>query len=346
MNSQVLLKVTESSQVAAARRRAIEVAESAGLDETDTGKVGLLVTELGTNLVKHAIDGQLIVRAPGENVVEVMSLDRGPGIANVSKCLGDGFSTTGSPGTGLGALTRLSSEYDIHSVPQKGTIIVMRVTSRVSRTAAVNQASVGVVCIAKPGEDQCGDGWAIETLADGHVCAVADGLGHGPDAAKASQLALQCFRERSHRSPKEIVERVHEGIRSTRGAALSVAQVNREERLVRFAGVGNVAGLIIEGNVSRHMVSLNGTLGYQVHRVTEFAYPWSETSLLIMHSDGLSTHWDLSAYPGLLARDPSLIAGVLYRDFARGRDDVTVLAVKESTPHPTPAQRGRTMERD
>jgi anti-sigma regulatory factor (Ser/Thr protein kinase) len=341
MSSQVLLKVTESSQVAAARRRAIELAEGAGLDETDAGKVGLLVTELGTNLVKHAIAGQLIVRTPGENVVEVMSLDRGPGIANVSACLRDGFSTTGSPGTGLGALTRLSSEYDIHSVPKKGTIIVTRVTSRVSRTAAANQPRVGVVCLAKPGEDECGDGWAIATLADGPVCAVSDGLGHGPDAARASKLALKCFRERAHRSPKEILEMVHEGIRSTRGAALSVAQVNREERLVRFAGVGNVAGLIIEGNASRNMVSLNGTLGYQVHRVTEFAYPWSEKSLLIMHSDGLSTHWDLSAYPGLLARDPSLIAGVLYRDFARGRDDVTVLAVKEPLPFSSPPERER-----
>jgi hypothetical protein len=141
-------------------------------------------------------------------------------------------------------------------------------------------------------------------------------------------MALKYVYEQRHRSPKEILEYVHAGIRSTRGAALSLAEISRAGRVVRFAGVGNVAGVILDGDTSRHMVSLNGTLGYQAPKVIEFTYPWSETSLLILHSDGLSSRWSLAGYSGLLARDPSLIAGVLYRDFARGSDDTTVLAVK------------------
>jgi len=50
--------------------------------------------------------------------------------------------------------------------------------------------------------------------------------------------------------------------------------------------------------------------------------------MLVLHSDGLVSHWSLDAYPGLAARDPSLIAGILYRDFTRGRDDVTVVVAK------------------
>jgi anti-sigma regulatory factor (Ser/Thr protein kinase) len=323
-----MIRVTESSQIAEARRRAGEIAQAAGLDETDAAKVALLVTELGSNLVKHARDGQVLLRASGEQTVEILSLDRGPGIANIGECMRDGYSTAGSPGTGLGALGRLSSECDIHSVTQKGTSIVARLTDHNARNPSRDGVQIGVVCLAKPGEEESGDGWLVIHLPEHDLCAVVDGLGHGHEAAKASSLALQYVGEHGHRSPKEILERVHEGVRSTRGAALSIAQIKQSEGLVRFAGIGNVSGVILDGDATRHMVSMNGTLGYQAHRVTEFTYPWSATSLLILHSDGLLSRWNLAAYPGLLSRDPSLIAGVLYRDFVRGRDDTTVLAVR------------------
>ena len=73
------------------------------------------------------------------------------------------------------------------------------------------------------------------------------------------------------------------------------------------------------------MVSYNGTVGHEVRKIREFTYLWPKGGLLVMHSDGLGTQWRLDRYPGLIARHPSLIAGVLYRDFNRGRDDVTVL---------------------
>jgi anti-sigma regulatory factor (Ser/Thr protein kinase) len=331
MLAQTLIHVTESSKVAEARRRAREIAQRAGLDETDVGKIALLVTELGTNLVKHAVGGEIIMGEVGEQGVEVLSLDRGPGISNVSECMRDGYSSAGSPGTGLGAVARLSSEYDIHSVPKKGTSVVARLMPGNSPGCrGAKNVRTGVVSIPKPGEDQCGDGWAVATLSDRYLCAVADGLGHGPLAAMASAEALRCFREHAHRAPKEIVERVHDAIRATRGAAFAVAQVDPQENVVRFSGVGNIAGIILDGAVSRHMVSQNGTAGSEVRRVTEFTYPWSETATLVMHSDGLATRWDLSMYPGLVARDPSLIAGVLYRDFSRGADDMTVVAFKQS----------------
>ncbi len=60
----------------------------------------------------------------------------------------------------------------------------------------------------------------------------------------------------------------------------------------------------------------------------EFAYPFPKGATLVMHSDGLISRWTLDAYPGLAAHDPALVAGVLYRDFQRGRDDVTVLVAR------------------
>ncbi len=62
--------------------------------------------------------------------------------------------------------------------------------------------------------------------------------------------------------------------------------------------------------------------------VQERAYPKSNEDIVILHSDGLQSQWNLSKYPGILRRSPSLIAAVIYRDFTRGRDDVTVVVVK------------------
>lgn len=69
-----------------------------------------------------------------------------------------------------------------------------------------------------------------------------------------------------------------------------------------------------------------------MRRRQAFTYPWSPDAVVVLHSDGLRTRWRLDAYPGLARRHPSLIAGVLYRDFARRRDDVTVLVVAAAPP--------------
>jgi hypothetical protein len=100
---------------------------------------------------------------------------------------------------------------------------------------------------------------------------------------------------------------------------------------VRFAGVGNVAAVVVDGATQRGMASYGGIIGHEVRKFQEFAYPFPRGALLVMHSDGLATRWGLDAYPGLASRDPALMAGVLYRDFQRGRDDVTVL-VARATP--------------
>ncbi|HUC97176.1 MAG TPA: hypothetical protein VMR88_01785, partial [Candidatus Polarisedimenticolaceae bacterium] len=105
-------------------------------------------------------------------------------------------------------------------------------------------------------------------------------------------------------------------------------EIDWTQHSLRYCGIGNISASIIAGDNLRHLVSYNGTAGHEARKIVEFTYPWSANALLIMHSDGLMTRWNLQAYPGLLQRHPTLIAGVLYRDFVRGRDDVTVLAAK------------------
>jgi anti-sigma regulatory factor (Ser/Thr protein kinase) len=332
MNNQLRFSISESSAAGEARRGANSLTSKLGFDETFRGKVAVVVTEVATNLAKHAKQGQLLIRAlerDGRLGLELLALDQGPGMANVNEFMRDGFSTTGSPGTGLGSIARLSDEFDIHSVPGVGTALVARLWSQKMPIASrPRQFEIGVVCLPKPGEDVCGDAWVVDWSAGQCLILVADGLGHGPEAASASKEAVQVLRAHPHLAPTALIEFAHGALRSTRGAAMAVARLDLA-RGVKYAGVGNIAGVVITPNGIRHMVSHNGIVGHEVRKIQEYTYPWSADALLIVHSDGLTAHWNLSHYPGLMGRDPSLIAGVLYRDFTRGRDDTTVLVVKQ-----------------
>ena len=333
MSVQLRIPVTEQSQPAAARRAAEILAQEGRLDETAIGRVALIVMELATNLVKHAACGELLVRRLGADSadgdgVEILSLDKGPGIPDLAQALGDGYSTAGSAGTGLGAVVRAAGEFDIYSRRGSGTAVVARLFARWRDSVAPRAQKVGVVRQAKEGEELCGDDWTVRWFADGWLCAVADGLGHGLVAAEAAGSIMQAVRAaQDHSTPVQLVEAAHVAATPTRGAAFGVAV--READTVRFAGIGNIAAVVVNGGQARHLVSHNGILGHEYRKLAEFTHRWSKDSILVMHSDGIATHWNLDHYPGLLSRDPSLIAGVLYRDFARGRDDATVVVVKE-----------------
>jgi hypothetical protein len=142
---------------------------------------------------------------------------------------------------------------------------------------------------------------------------------------------MRLVRQHPGDSPRGRVAAAHAGLRSTRGGALAVADVDLGRGLVRFCGLGNISAAIVANGVVRRLVSQNGTAGHSAARIDEFSYPWPSGGLLVLHSDGLGTHWDLDRYPGLARRHPGLIAGVLYRDFTRGRDDATVIVARESS---------------
>jgi anti-sigma regulatory factor (Ser/Thr protein kinase) len=329
MQDPLFCPIGDRSQVGEARRRVVELAARVGLGEVPREKLALLVNELGTNLVKHAGGGELIVRAlPERPALEVLALDKGGGMASVEESFRDGHSTSGTAGTGLGAVRRLASFVDVYSRRPGGTAIVAHVAAPEASAPATRRWDVGAVCVSKSGEEVCGDGWVAADTADRYHLMIADGLGHGLGAAEAARAAVRCFQRDPTLGPAAQVAAIHQALRGTRGAAVAVVCVDRRAGVAIFAGVGNIAGSIIAAPGSRQLVSLNGTAGHTVHKINEFSYPWTDDALLLVHSDGLVSRWDLDHYPGLLQRHPSLVAGVLFRDFNRGRDDVTVVAAR------------------
>ena len=316
--------IAEPSQVGEARRQILRLAAAAGLDATQQGRLALVVNELGTNLVKHGDGGQLIARTPdGSPVIELLALDRGVGMASVAECFRDGYSTAGSPGTGLGAVQRLAGLVDVYSTRPGGTAILARVGD-----AGPARLDLGAVCVPKSGEEVCGDAWAVAAEQECPAVMVVDGLGHGLGAADAARLAVTAFEAAPDLAPGAQVGAVHDALRGSRGAAVAVARIDRARGVVTFAGVGNVAGVVVAAGVGRHLVSGNGTAGHDVARINEFSYPWAADALLVMHSDGLGSRWQIDRYPDLPGRHPAVVAGVLYRDWSRGRDDATVVAAR------------------
>ena len=323
----VAVTVVESTHVAEARRRAKSLSTDLALDEDTSGRVALVVTELGTNLIKHANGGELFIgpacssSTPG---IEVIALDKGRGITNVGASLSDGFSTAGSPGTGLGAIRRASNSFDLYSAPAAGTVL--------SATVYADRQTTPVACgisVPFPGEFECGDGWA--TWSAGQLTSVflCDGLGHGAAAADATRAAVAAFRRHAERPAAEVIRFVFDALKPTRGAAVAIAALDHREGRLAFCGLGNISGTIIRnGGDVQHMVSHNGIAGHTMRNLQEFGYAWPRGSLVVLNSDGLASSWSLGRYPGLDRRRPDVIAGVLYRDFRRGRDDVTVVVAR------------------
>jgi anti-sigma regulatory factor (Ser/Thr protein kinase) len=312
----------------------VDIAEGAGFGAADAGRVAIVTTELATNLIKHAARGEILAgtyEEQGSIGVEILALDQGRGIQNLEACLVDGYSSAGTSGNGLGAIFRQSHSVDVVSWPGMGTAVLARLEpGNPSRAAKGSRSHLGSVSVAKPGQEVCGDSCWIEDAGGQCTILVADGLGHGPEAADAAVQAIRVFQKHKGHQVATVLDYIHGGLRATRGAAVSIARVDRAAGKVIFAGIGNVAGAIISSGSERRMVSLAGTAGHNARKIQAFDYPFHH-GLVILHSDGLGTSWALSRYPGLLNAHPTLVAGILYRDFSRRRDDSTIAVVRAET---------------
>ncbi len=320
--------IPTTSHASEPRRVAADRARELGFDEARAGTVALVASELATNLALHASDGEMLISELSgvEPAVELLAIDRGPGMSDVGRAMEDGYSTSGTLGHGLGSVARQSDDFEVFSRQPGGTVAMARISRRTGTGTPRPAFKFAGVSVAHRGEQVCGDDWAANWRNTQGELLVADGLGHGIAAAEAAGEATRIFRGSRNGSAPALVDELHRALRHTRGAAVAVASLDLELEIVKFAGLGNIGASIVTPERKRvNLVSQNGTAGHVARRVTEFSYPFRAGSVLVMFSDGLGSSWDPAAYPGLWSRDPALIAGVLYRDFSRRRDDVTVV---------------------
>jgi anti-sigma regulatory factor (Ser/Thr protein kinase) len=328
------LSVTESSEIAQARRAAASMAARQGFDQEDAGRAALVAVEIGSNLVKHGGGGELIVQPleRGEHRgVRLLGLDKGPGIADLAKCLRDGFSTGSSPGTGLGAINRIAQVFDIYSQPNHGTAVLADLWPDGRLPRGDTALELGSVVVAKPGEVECGDAWCFVERPNGALVMGVDGLGHGLAASQAAKAACDVFLTEKTRPPGMVLERVHQALRTTRGAAAIVMEVDWQQHHLLAAGIGNMVAAIIANNSMKRISSYNGIVGHATPRVRELSYAVTPEATVVFHSDGLTGAWQPDRYPGLMQHPCAVIAGVLYRDCKRGRDDSLIVVLRRAT---------------
>ncbi|WP_086822410.1 ATP-binding protein [Allokutzneria sp. NRRL B-24872] len=318
------MRVNEPSHVGRARALAVEAAKRAGLSEDSVGQVALAASELASNLVKHAVDGMLLAQhAPGR--LNLVTVDRGPGMRDPKRCLTDGFSTAGSMGTGMGAIRRAADFFDLYSLRDKGTAVLARWLE-----GGADAGAAGIVLPA-PGESACGDGWRVADDGRRVTAVLIDGSGHGRAAEAAAASALRVVDESPFVRPLDMLELMRERIAQTRGAAAAVVAIDREAGVLRFAGVGNIVVKVHEPGAehSVQLVSSPGIVGHraQRHRPVETLREWTTETMVIMNTDGISQRWSLADWPGVRAVDPLLLGALILWQANRLRDDAGVLVL-------------------
>lgn len=331
----------DPSRVGEARRHAAQAVADMGWGEVDAGRLALVVTELGTNLQRHARNGRLLLAAlPQSGEFELICIDDGPGIPDLALAMRDGHSTGSTPGTGLGAVRRLANHFDIHSEVPHGTVSVARLRAAGPPVDTTPGLHVGAIRLPAPHENVCGDNWALATQGTQTTVLVADGLGHGPSAAKASQAATTAFAEAPHGDLRETLQAVHRALQTTRGAAVCALRIDMAPNMaeptadntaagtVSYTGAGNIVGRVLSGVFDKSVITQHGTAGLQIRKPDITSLPLPAHALVVLHSDGLETRWTVDRIRPLLQRDPTLVAAVLLRDHTRHRDDATVVVIR------------------
>lgn len=174
------------------------------------------------------------------------------------------------------------------------------------------------------GETICGDAFLILDSQESITLVLADGLGHGAKAAQAAQAFCEEARRHVAQPLSEILRAAHPALRSTRGAAAALLRIYRASLEAHFAGVGNIE-LAVATETPAAPVSIAGTVGARLRRVTTFRFPITPGDLLILYSDGIPGHIDARAHRQRTAQ--ALAEDLLHRH-ARPDDDATCLVVR------------------
>ncbi|EPJ41478.1 hypothetical protein STAFG_1463 [Streptomyces afghaniensis 772] len=331
--------VDDSTRVRDVRVAAEAAGACAELGPDRIATAALVATELATNLVRHADGGYVLInlveRAPADGrrlSVQLVALDHGPGIADVAAAMRDGYTTAASLGAGLGTCRRIANDFDLHSLPGRGTVAMARIDHEPPadryRTPP-RGPHTGGVNVPLGRAEYSGDAWTRVCAGDRHTLLLADGLGHGPKAAEASGAAVDALRDVADRPPAEMLRHLGRALRRTRGAAVAVAQLDLGSGRLHFAGIGNVGARLRTDGTWKAMLSQPGIVGAQAPAsVTVQRQPWQDDSLLVLHSDGLPGRWTPPDDAVLLGCDPAVVAAVVLRDAGSAarpvRDDTCV----------------------
>ena len=354
--------ITDEASLNSAVLESSRTARVHGVDAYHASTIGTITSELARNILKYAGEGEIVIRVherPHRIGVEITAQDKGPGIEDVEQALADHYSSSGTLGLGLPGVRRLVDEFDIQSQPgdgcrvkvtkwlppKKTTWVPVGQAEKQQRstdtapygvTKASGEVGGGVswASYSRPtfGEQVCGDGTLVRPV-NGHLLLVIlDGLGHGPPAFEASNMALALLERAEPEAPGKLLTDLHERMKGTVGAACGIAMVDLESLNLTYAGVGNTSGRIFraDGTDGRSLVGANGTLGQRIRSPVEIGEAIRAGDLLVLHTDGVQSRFGTEDYPQLRVEVPTVVAKTLVTRYGRPYDDATTLVLRAS----------------
>ena len=337
MESEIKKKINirSSGDVFTARQEAKTFAKHAGFPDQDCEEISLVVNELATNLIKHANGGIILFQVIENNYksgIQIESLDWGPGILNKERAITDGFSTSGSLGYGLGTVNRLMEEMEINTRNKigQGTHIVCKRWNHAFKP--INKSiplEFGVSTRPHPGMNLNGDAFVIKKWEENALVAVIDGLGHGQYAHRASQKAKEYIENHFMQSLKDIFRGVGRNCYATRGVVMAIVHIKWNLQKFSFASIGNIEARIFNSPEKFNFVLRRGIVGLNAPNPVVTEHIWHPGNIMILHSDGLRTHWDWRDFPYLQQKPAQEIAGGLLRNLSKDTDDATIVVIKE-----------------
>ncbi|MET7640795.1 SpoIIE family protein phosphatase [Streptomyces sp. NPDC005438] len=320
----VQIRIDHHSAVHIAATQARGLGERLGLTGARPDQAATVASELATNLDKYGREGIVYLQPlPLGEGLEILAVDRGPGMSDPGLCLTDGYTTSGTLGTGLGAVRRIASDFRMHSRPRAGTVTV----ARVGAPSAVPPRGVGAICVPADGEEACGDGYLVREDGPTRTVALVDGLGHGPDAARATRQGLRAFAEGDPElGLSAVLESMHRAMRHTRGAAVGVLRQRAGE--LEFCAVGNVRLCVMSGSgAERRMEARPGIVGWNMPTPHTRGTALGVEQMAVIHSDGIEARWTRDTSPLLWESWPETLPAVLSHRHRRSRDDASAVAL-------------------
>lgn len=322
-------KAEDRSYFAILKKDIHTLALGASFPGAKIAELDIIVAELVSNLVKHAGGGQVLVKLVEENGIqgiELISIDNGPGMTDVSRMVADGVSTKNTLGQGLGAMKRLSDVFQVYSQKNWGTVILIRLYKEsFPHYRKLPPEEIRSVILPKPGETACGDGFYSATTKEHIKIFLGDGLGHGPEAAYAVTEAGRAFLSCTVNEPVEIIRHINDEVKKTRGLVGTVAVFDFGKSKWRICGVGNISTKIMSPDNAKNLMAYNGIIGLNVPRtLNSQEIEFEKGQHIIMCSDGLKSKWDTIKYAAIQRYDASILSASLIKDYARLTDDMSV----------------------
>ncbi|MDB5112712.1 MAG: Stage sporulation family protein [Mucilaginibacter sp.] len=330
----ISFKASDRSYFSLIKKDIHNLAKNAGFSDKKLADLDIIVSEITSNLHKHARNGEILVGLfkEKENLyIELIGIDNGPGMQEPFKMIKDGFSSANTMGIGLGSIQRLSTQFDLYSMKGWGTIILTRIYNKTVEPGLLSTPKVTIrkLVVTMPGQIKCGDGTSSTVTPQHFKLLVADGLGHGEEANFAVIEAVKAFKQCTDHSPSEILKYIHEAIRKTRGIVGSIVVFDFESNIWKMAGVGNISTRMSNFLQIKNQMSYNGTVGHNIlSGMSDQEVKLEDYNQVTSCSDGINPRWDTSKFTGISRCDLSIQAAAIYKDFAGKTDDMAVVIAK------------------